>query len=201
MLYEREITDPVMIQFIIMYTLGRINRTVERDLLVQIILTNCNIAYGDFLVCMDNLVTTGHVRMTRDKNNAEMYDLCEKGSEAEKAFRHNIPVYIKEPIAKTVHPMLEEEWRKKRVQGGILPAKRKGEYTVQCMLFGDDGTCLMDLNFYCATRDEGVEMFRRFKEHPDEVYTEVVRSLGSDRETEADDGDKQENKEDKNGEK
>ena len=55
MLYQREINDPVLIQFIILYTLNQAKDYVPYNNLINLVLDNCNINFQDFQVALDNL--------------------------------------------------------------------------------------------------------------------------------------------------
>ena len=61
MLYQKEIDDSVLIQFIILYTLSKVDNAIPYNELLNLVLDNCNINYNDFQVALDNLVRTKHV--------------------------------------------------------------------------------------------------------------------------------------------
>ena len=68
--YNREITDMIMIQYIILYTLAQADRIVTHSQLTTLVLDNCNINFADFQIALDNLSSIGFVRLfTANDNN------------------------------------------------------------------------------------------------------------------------------------
>ncbi|MBQ8300863.1 MAG: DUF4364 family protein [Clostridia bacterium] len=98
MLYQKEIDDSVLIQFIILYTLSKVDSAVPYNELLNLILDNCNINYNDFQVALDNLITTNHVHAFLESEHTQKYEITEKGMNASDFFTTNIPIYIREPI-------------------------------------------------------------------------------------------------------
>lgn len=176
MIYDREIDDFVEIQLIILFTLHNLARPVTQQFLEELILSNCNINFGTFMIALDNLVKTDHIKTYRNKENRSIYEILERGSHSAVAFKKSIPIYIREPILEDMRPLLIEEIRKRRVRGGIVPV-RGDEFSVECSLYDDDDTQMMSLNFYAGSKKQAERIFRRFKQHPDEIYEAIMLEL------------------------
>ena len=73
MLYQREINDPVLIQFIILYTLNQAKDYVPYNNLINLVLDNCNINFQDFQVALDNLEHTHHVKTFLESEQKTKY--------------------------------------------------------------------------------------------------------------------------------
>ena len=95
MLYQREINDPVLIQFIILYTLNQAKDYVPYNNLINLVLDNCNINFQDFQVALDNLEHTHHVKAFLESEHNKKYKITKKVMNASDLYTPNIPVYIK----------------------------------------------------------------------------------------------------------
>ena len=177
MLYQKEIDDSILIQMILLFTLNKAKKPLSHDSVTNIVLDNCNISYSDYLIALDNLVKTHHIKKYSDKNGVVMYKILEKGVHAGEFFSSNIPVYITEPIAESIKPVIREEIESRRISGGIMPMHKKGEYGVECIIRDDDGTEMLNLVFYAGDREQAAKLFENFRAHPEQLYEAVVKSL------------------------
>lgn len=175
MFYKKEIDDYVQIQFIILYTLACVKQAVAYDMLINLILENCNINYTDFQIALSNLVETEHVR-TFDGDDKPMYEIEQKGLDANTFFNKKIPVYIKEPIRNAIKPLLKKQAEKDRIRSTILPINET-EFCAECGIFEDDETPLLNLTFYAGTREEASKIAERFAKNPDKIYAKILEIL------------------------
>ena len=175
MLYDREITDYVLIQYIILYTLDSVKKPIAYDMLLNLVLENCNIPYTDFQIALGNLIETEHVR-TFESESKPMYAIEPKGSQANNFFSKEIPIYIKEPIRDSIKPMFREEMIKNRIQYHITPV-RKDEFSADLLICDDDGTKMLDLSFYAGTREQATLIAENFAKNADTIYGEIVKII------------------------
>lgn len=176
MLYQKEIDDSVLIQFIILYTLSNADGPVMYRDLLNLVMENCNISFTDFQIALDNLVTTNHVDTYLEGERRQMYKVTTKGSVAGDFFAGHIPVYIREPILDSIKQMYVEERRRNAVQSGIVPVRRN-EYGAECSLFDDDKTEIMRLSLYAGSREEAERIAVYFKEHSSEIYEKIIAAF------------------------
>lgn len=173
MLYQKEIDDSVLIQFIILYTLSKVDDAVPYNELLNLVLDNCNINYNDFQVALDNLAKTNHISSFLEGAHNQKYRITQKGMNAVEFFTANIPVYIREPIDASIKELFKERRLKNAVQSNILPIRRD-EYAADCMLYDDDNTPILSLSLYAGSRDEAERMARLFREKSDEIYAKIL---------------------------
>lgn len=173
MLYQKEIDDSVLIQFIILYTLCRVDDAIAYNELLNLVLDNCNINYNDFQIALDNLVTTRHVRAYIEGEHNQKYEITQKGVNAGDFFKSNIPIYIREPIDNSIKELFLSERRKKAVRSDITPV-RGDEYRADCELYDDDNTQLMGLSVYAGSREEAARMAQLFREKSDVIYGKII---------------------------
>lgn len=180
MLYQKEIDDSVLIQFIILYTLNNADAPLMYRDLVNLVMENCNINFTDFQLALGNLVSTDHVEKYLEGERREMYTVTQKGSAAGDFFAVHIPVYIREPILDSIKQLYIDERRRNAVKSGIFPVRR-GEYAAECSLFDDDKTEIMKVSLYAGSRDEAERIAVYFKEHSAEVYEKIIAAFAGNK--------------------
>ena len=176
MLYDREIDNDALIQYIILYTIANVDKPIEFDNLINVILENCNINFGDFQIALDNLVETNHVNTFLKDSNCRIYEITEKGANLADGLEDNVPIYIREPIRKSIKELYLEERRAHAVQGNIIPVKAD-EYAAQCKLYDDEKTMLLGLEVYAGKREDAQKMVDYFKENYAEIYGKLMEIM------------------------
>lgn len=175
MAYTREISDPVLIQYIILFTMSSAERTLTHNQLTSLVLDKCNISFTNFSIALDNLIKIGLLARYNPEPTLCIYELTEKGVEANGFFYRSIPIYIREQILAYIAPFFREEIRKSSSRADILPINEQ-EFMVQCAIY-DNKTPLLELNFYAGTRKTAAAMARHFKEHQDEIYQSILYAM------------------------
>ena len=179
MLYNKEFTDPIMIQYIILYALSMADRIVTHDQLTSLVLDNCNIKFTDFRIAIDNLEKINYVHIFYTPDGRTAYcELLPAGKEANSFFEKKIPVYIREPIRDYIAPFFHEEAIKKSVMADLLPINER-EYMADFGIF-DGNTTLMRLTVYTGTKDGANDMIKIFKKDPQRVYEAIIDLLSGE---------------------
>lgn len=178
-MYMREVTDPVTIQYIILFTLAKAMRKVTHSQLTCLTLDRCNINFANFEIALDNLVSIGYIEKTPADydENMPIYSLTQKGSEANTFFESSIPIYIREQISEYIIPFFEEEQLKTSVKAKLSSVDEK-EFCADCGLY-DSTSALMELKFF-GDRSTCAKMVRNFKKHYPELYPKIIELLLGD---------------------
>jgi len=181
-MYMREVDDPVTIQYIILFTLENAKRKVTHSQLTCLTLDRCNINFANFQIALDNLVQIGYVQVLPNSVDEKMpiYDLTEKGREANSFFEKQIPVYIREQISEHIEPFFQKEKLKKSVRAQLVPLNEK-EYNVELGLY-ESISPLMELSFYAGDRKTAAAIIRNFKANSEKIYGEILTSIIGDEE-------------------
>lgn len=173
MLYKREITDHISIQYIILFTMAKAARIVTHNQLTSLVLDNCNIKFTEFRIALDNLEKIGHIRIFSPDDKETYCELTPKGLEASRFFSKKIPVYIREPIEEYIAPFFHEEAEKRSVVADLLPINEK-EWMADFAIY-DYKTPLLKLSLYAGTRKSANAMIKKFRENPQLFYEEIMK--------------------------
>ena len=186
LLYNREIEDELMIQFIIMYALKGADESLAYADLLSVVQGNCEISFTDLQLGLGNLVDTGHVSERRVSDMLSIYDLTQKGRYVIDFFYTQIPLIVREPIDETIKEMYIEKRRREAVRAGIDPINQN-EYNAECNLYDDDKLLIMSLRLYAGTRDEAERIAEYFKSHAADVYSGILNLFNQREEDEISD--------------
>ena len=173
MLYQKEIDDSVLIQFIILFTLNNADSALPYNELVNLVLDNSNINLNDFQIALANLVDTEHVHAYLEEPHLQKYEVTQKGANAGDFFKVHIPVYIREPIQQAIKEMYREERLRHAVRSSIYPV-RKNEFSAECELYDDDNTQILHLSLYAGSREEAEKLAEHFKHNAYDVFAEII---------------------------
>lgn len=179
-MYMREVDDPVTIQYIILFTLAEAKRKVTHSQLTCLTLDSCNINFTNFQIALDNLVQIEYIRKLSNPIDEKMpiYELTQKGTDANSFFANSIPIYIREQIKEHIEPYFAEEKLKKSIKATLVPIN-ENEYNVECALY-ESVSPLLEISFYAGTREIAARIARNFKANPEKVYKEIFESLLGD---------------------
>lgn len=172
MKYEREIDDIVMIQYIILFTLAKADRHVTHKQLTGLILDNCNIEFANFQIALMNLIETEHIRSFSLDELTTVYELLQKGTNANKFFERDIPIYIREPLTEAIPRFFGEEEKRRSVKAELMPVNRN-EFAVKCGVY-DRNVPLLEMTVYSGTREDANKMLKHFNENTEKIYGEII---------------------------
>lgn len=172
-LYDREIEDELMIQFIILYALSRADEPLAYADLLSVVQENCEISFTDLQIGLDNLIETGHVSVTTVSDILSIYDVTQKGRYVIDFFYKHIPLIIREPIDKYIKSFYIEKRRRDAVYADIEPINER-EFNVECRLYNEDKMVMMSLELYAGERAEAESLAESFKSNSAEIYSGVL---------------------------
>ena len=173
MLYNSEIEDELMIQFIILYALSHADEEIAYSDLLNIVQGNCEISFTDLQLGLDNLVKTGHAAVRRISDILSVYNITEKGSYVIEFFYKQIPLIIREPIDRSIKELYINKRREEAVKASAIPIN-ENEYYTECELRDDDRALLLSLRLYAGTREEAERFAGYFKKSSAEIYNGIL---------------------------
>lgn len=172
-LFNSEIQDELMIQFIIMYTLHCSDESLSYTDLLNIIQGNCEISFTDLQLGLDNLIQTGHVSSHKITDILYIYSITQKGEYVIDFFSKQIPLIIRDTISKSLKELFLEKRRSEAVKAYITPINIE-EFNTECELCNDDRTMIMQLKLYSGTREQAEEFAEVFKNNSEEIYGKIL---------------------------
>ncbi len=176
-MYTREVDDPVMIQYIILFTLSKAARRVTHSQLTCLTLDKCNINFANFQIALDNLVQIEYVRTLPNGFDEKMpiYELTKKGRQANGFFEHSIPIYIRDQIEEHIKPFFEQEKLKRSVRAELIQMN-EAEYSVNLAVY-DSTSPLMEITLFAGSRENAAQIIRSFKANPEAAYVKIMETL------------------------
>lgn len=174
-MYPYEIKDEVTIRLIILFTLSKVEEPLSITQIDELILKNCIINYFDLQLSLQYLVDIEHIEELNTQEGIR-YQITKKGSDAAKWFYKEVPVYLREPIEKSVLPMQRDKEKQEQVQANVIPIN-ENEYYVECIM-KEKNITVLDVKFYAGTKKQAKEMAEVFKDNPGELYGGVLKALG-----------------------
>ncbi len=174
--FEKEIDDCVLIQYIILFVLGRTSE-LSYDVLINIITEHINVNYIEFQLALDNLICREFISASPSERG-NIYAITDKGKDSSKLFESDIPVYIREPILSAVEPTITKDKQNRLVRTKVRSLEDDMHYA-DCAVYDDFDIQLMKVSLLCPTREDAVAVTKRFSEAPDETYQKILSILAN----------------------
>lgn len=175
MLYSKEIDDKILIQLIILYALNEAEQPITLNQLETLVLDNCNINYVNFQLALDNLINVNQVHTFHASDDKRYFEILSLGKEAIDGFWRKVPVYIRDPIKKSVIPMFKKEILENSVRTKLVPINEK-EFMAQLGIYDAD-VPLMEMTFYAGSRAQANAIMKHFDENSNDIYNGIVKLL------------------------
>lgn len=178
--FTREINDPELIQYIILYAMAEADRRLSHSELTEFVLDCVNILYTNFCIGLDNLVVTDHINKYSSDKNSVFYELSEKGVMANGFFKRDIPHTIRMRISDYKAPFFREQELKNSIKAELTPINER-EFMATCCIY-ENRAPLMELNLFCGTREMANAVVKYFRENTQEVFTKITEVMTPPRE-------------------
>lgn len=171
LLYDREIDDELMVQFIILYALSRADEPLPHDALLSVVQENCEISFMDLRLGLDNLIRTGHASVMG--GDMPRYDVTQKGQYVIDFFYKQIPLIVREPIDDSIKSFYLDKRRREAVHASAEPINER-EYSAECRLFNEDRIMMLSLSLYAGGREDAERIAASFKANAAEIYSGIL---------------------------
>ncbi|MEY8386715.1 DUF4364 family protein [Oscillospiraceae bacterium 38-13] len=165
------IQDSLEIKFLILYIAARVIEPVPFDAILDLTLCDDAIDYFDFSSCLNDLVRTEHLSLSRDG----LYAITEKGRRNSAICESSLPYSVRLRCDRNL-----EEWnrklRRQRQVRASAEQRANGTYTVKLSLNDDKGS-VMDLRLMVVDREQARTVSRRFRKTPEKLYNQIIQLL------------------------
>ena len=165
------IQDKLEIKFLILYIAARVIEPVPFDAILDLTLCDDAIDYFDFSDCLNDLVRTEHLSLSKDG----LYAITEKGRRNSAICESSLPYSVRLRCDRNL-----EDWnrklRRQRQVRASAEQRANGTYTVKLALNDDKGS-VMDLRLMVLDRAQAKAVSQRFRKSPEKLYSQIIQLL------------------------
>lgn len=165
------IRDKLEIKFLILYIAARVIEPLPMEGMQELTMCDDGIDYFAFSECLNDLVRTGHLRLTEQ----ETYCITPKGVKNSEICEPSLPYSIRVRTDKNVAAYNQMLLRRSQVRSRIEP-RENGTYTVELSL-SDDMASVMRLQLMVASEEMAQDLAGRFQKSPEEIYSRLLTAL------------------------
>ncbi len=165
------IRDKLEIKFLILYIAARIIEPLPLEGMQELTMCDDGIDYFAFSECLNDLVRTGHLRLTEQ----ETYCITPKGVKNSQICEPSLPYSIRLRTDKNVAAYNQMLLRRSQVRSRIEP-RENGTFTVELSL-SDDLNSVMRLQLMVASEEMAKDLAGRFQKNPEEIYSKLLTVL------------------------
>lgn len=165
------IRDKLEIKFLILYIAARVSEPLPRSDLQALTMIDDGIDYFAFAECLNDLVETEHLHL----DEQEQYAITPKGLKNSEICQSSLPYSVRMRADGEIDAYNKELLRRRQVRAAVT-RRDNGTYTVELSL-SDDVDNVMRLQLMVATQEIADDLAGRFRENPEKVYGDMLRSL------------------------
>lgn len=165
------IRDKLEIKFLILYVASRVIEPLPLSGMQELTMIDDGIDYFEFSECLNDLVKTGHLRLTE----TGYYAITTKGIKNSGICETSLPYSIRMRADKLIAECNRELLRRSQVRGRVTK-RDNGTYTVELSL-SDDVDNVMSLKLMVATAEMADDLAKRFEENPEQIYSKMITAL------------------------
>lgn len=164
------IREKLDIKILILFILKRLNSPIDFEKLSELTLCDDGISYFDFVECVDELVSTGHVAF-----NGETYVITEKGERNGAVTESGIPYSVRLKAEKSTSALNAEIARNAMIFTG-REMKRGGGFTVTLSL-SDGIDEIMSMNLFASSENQAIQIEDGFRKNAESLYNVIINKL------------------------
>ena len=164
------IRDKLEIKFLILYIMARVGESVPLAELQELTMCDDGIDYFDFAECLNDLVTTDHLRLTDER-----YCITPKGLRNSEICESSLPYSVRIRADKNLNEYQKLLVRRSQVQSSVTE-RDNGTYTVSLRL-RDEVDSVMELELMVASEEMAKDLSDRFRKNPEQLYTALLGAL------------------------
>ena len=165
------IRDKLEIKFLILYVAAGVAEPMPLSDIQELTMIDDGIDYFDFSQCLSELVDTDHLHINEDQK----YAITPKGLKNSKICQSSLPYSVRMKATQLIAAYRQELVRRAQVRAQV-ERRENGTYTVELSL-SDDVDNVMRLQLMVATKEMADDLASRFRENPEQVYSQLVTAL------------------------
>lgn len=165
------IRDKLEIKFLILYVMAGVAEPMPLPDIQALTMIDDGIDYFAFSQCLNELTETQHLRL----DERQRYTITAKGLKNSGICQSGLPLSVRLKADKLIERHRQELLRRAQVQAEVV-RRENGTYTVALSL-NDDVDNIMRLQLMVATEEMAEDLAQRFRENPEQVYSQLVTAL------------------------
>ena len=168
------IHDELELKFLILYITARLIEPVPFDVILDLAMCDEGVNYFAFSSCMDDLVETEHLSLTKDG----LYAITDKGRRNSEICESSLAYSVRLECDRGLEVCNRKLRRKSQVRSGV-EKRPNGTCTVK-MSLDDDAGNIMSLQLMAVREDMAKMLQNRFLAAPEQTYHAVMQALMKD---------------------
>ena len=165
------IRDKLEIKFLILYVAAGVAEPMPLSDIQELTMIDDGIDYFDFSQCLSELVATDHLRIDEEQK----YAITPRGMKNSEICQSSLPYSVRMKADQLIAAYRQELVRQAQVRANV-ERRENGTYTVELSL-NDDVDNVMRLQLMVATREMADDLAQRFRDNPEQVYSQMVTAL------------------------
>ena len=163
-------------KLIILYILDKINKPIENEALLKLVLSITDMNYFYFQQFLLDLLNTNYINCTTE-NNESIYSITNSGKEVLELTKNIIPGLIKFKIDNGFKENLEQIKNEFSVTAEFEP-QDENEYTVKCKII-EDTKILFELQTFAGSSEQAKNMVDNWKNNANVIYPKILEILST----------------------
>ena len=153
-----------------LYIMSHVAAPIDFATLTDLVMCDDSVDYFLFAEGVAELLESGHLEKKDDS-----YIATEKGCRSNADLESSLPSVIRRRCDQRLAPLNEALKRKAQVRSEIVPLD-EGGVTVRLTLDDEQGS-LFSLSLLAASQEDGAQIAKRFRDHPDRIYNGILGVL------------------------
>ena len=160
------IREKLDIKILILFVLSNLSGRIDPETLGDLCLFDGGVGYFDYIECLDELTSAGHV--TKDEDG---YLITEKGRKNAEAVATSLPYSVRSKALRLLEPV-DERLRRE----AMITATHSVEdniCTVSLSMSDSQGE-IISMRFICADEDQARRIRKKFGKDAEKIYEKVI---------------------------
>ena len=170
------ISDKLEIKLLILYIAARLVEPAPFEVLQELSMCDGGVNYFNFSECLADLVRTEHLMLKEGR-----YAVTEKGRRNSAACESTLPYAVRLQAERNL-AVGNERLRRQALVRAEVREREGGGYTVHLGL-SDELDSLMELEMLVTRRELAMDLQKRFRNSPEELYAKILAVLCGKEET------------------
>jgi len=164
------IHEKFKIKILILFILSRLPEAIPIETLAELALCDDGISYFDFSECIEELVSSGHVKF---ENNA--YSITVKGARNGEATEDSLPFSVRQIVEKAVATVRSTQNRDSMIK---TLHKTNDDGTCTAVLSMDDGLGdIIKIEIHTVNEEQASELENGFHKNAEKAYNALIKAI------------------------